>query len=98
MVRYLHQKNFFSASFLTDLILLLLSIFLFILAADYPDMARTFPRLALLMIMVLVILDMFNSVRQEMGKSKDPQGVRSKQQFKVIYMVALMFIFFLVHH
>ena len=95
MVRYLHQKNFFCASFLTDLGLLLLSIFLFILAADYPDMARTFPRLALLMIMVFVILDMFNSVRQETGKSEDPQGLRSKQQFKVIYMVALMFIFFL---
>ena len=75
--------------------MLLLSIFLFILAADYPDMARTFPRLALLMIMVCVVLDMFNSVRQGTEKSEDPEGARSKQRFKVLYMVALMFVFFL---
>ena len=37
MVRYLHRKNFLTVSFLTDLGLLLLSIFLFVLAADYPD-------------------------------------------------------------
>lgn len=95
MVRYLHQKRFLSTSFLIDLGLLLLSIFLFSQASDYPDMARTFPRLVLLMIMVFVILDMFNCVRRETKKSEDLQEVRSKQPFKVLYMAALMFIFFL---
>ena len=95
MVRYQYQRRFFSASFLLDLGLLLVSIFLFILASDYPDMARTFPRLVLLMIMVFAILDMLNTLRQDPQKSEDPQSIRALPNLKVLYMVALMFIFFL---
>lgn len=95
MVRNIYKKNLISASFLTDLGLLLLSIFLFFLASDYPDMARTFPRLVLLMIVVLVILDMVSSVRREMEENEDQEAVPSKNRFKVLYMIALMFIFFL---
>jgi hypothetical protein len=95
MVRYLYQKNFFSAAFLIDLGLLLLSVFLFVMASDYPDMARTFPRLVLLMIMVFVILDLLNSLRRDTPKSEYPQGIRPRQPLKVLYMVGLMFLFFI---
>ena len=95
MVRYLHKKNFMTISFLTDLGLLFLSVFLFILTSDYPKMARTFPRLVLLMIIVFVILDMLNSVRQAQEKEEDHGNIRARQRLKVFYMVALMFIFFL---
>lgn len=101
MLRYLHRYGFGSTVFWADLGLLLLSIFLFILASDYPDMARTFPRLVLLMIMVVTLLDMINLIRAEREKTTSGEkndgsaAVRPGQQLKVFYMVALMFIFFL---
>ena len=101
MIGYLHRYGLLSALFLTDLGLLLLSIFLFILAADYPDMARTFPRLVLVMIMIVTLLDMINLLREEKakttpgGKNEDFEAVYQRQQLKVFYMVALIFIFFL---
>jgi hypothetical protein len=64
-------------------------------------MARTFPRLVLVMIMVVTLLDMINLVRAEKEKTTSGeendgiQAVRSGQQLKVLYMVALIFIFFL---
>ena len=101
MVRYLQRYHLLSALFLTDLGLLLLSIFLFVLAADYPDMARTFPRLVLVMIMVVTLLDMISFMRDAKAKTssgeknKDFDAVSPRQQLKVFYMVALIFIFFL---
>ena len=71
------------------------------MAADYPDMARTFPRLVLVMIMVVTLLDMINLVRAEKEKTTSGeendgiQAVRPGRQVKVLYMVALIFIFFL---
>jgi hypothetical protein len=101
LVRYLHRHHFYSTLFWADLGLLLLSIFLFFLASGYPEMARTFPRLVLVMIMVVTLLDMINFIREE--KEKTPSGekndgievVHPRQQLKVLYMVALIFIFFL---
>jgi hypothetical protein len=101
LVRYLQRYGLLSALFLTDLGLLLLSIFLFVLAADYPDMARTFPRLVLVMIMVVTLLDMISFMRAGKGKTfsgeknDGTEAVRPRQQLKVLYMVALIFIFFL---
>jgi len=101
LVRYLQRYHLLSALFLTDLGLLLLSIFLFVLAADYPDMARTFPRLVLVMIMVVTLLDMISFMRDAKAKTssgeknKDFDAVSPRQQLKVFYMVALIFIFFL---
>ena len=101
MVRYLQRYGLRSTLFWADLGLLLLSIFLFFLASDYPDMARAFPRLVLVMIMVVTLLDMINFMRTEKekafseGKNDDIETVRPRQQLKVFYMVALIFIFFL---
>ena len=101
MVRYLHRYVLLSTVFLTDLGLLLLSIFLFILTADYPDMARTFPRLVLAMVMVVTLLDMISFIRNERAKTlsgernENFEAVRPGRQLKVFYMVALIFIFFL---
>ena len=101
MVRYMHRYGLLSTLFLADLGLLLLSTFLFILAADYPDMARTFPRLVLVMIMVVTLLDMIKVMREEKeetasGEKKgDIEAARPRQQLKVFYMVALIFVFFL---
>ena len=100
MVRYLHRYGLLSILFLTDVGLLLLSIFLFFLAADYPDMARMFPRLALVMIMVVTLLDMICFMRDQEAKTPSKEreegfeAVRPGQQLKVLYMVALIFIFF----
>ena len=101
MVRYLQRYGLLSALFLTDLGLLLLSIFLFVLSADYPDMARTFPRLVLVMIMVVTLLDMISFMRDEKAKAsseeknEDFEAVSPARQLKVFYMVALIFIFFI---
>ena len=101
LIRYLYRYGLRSTLFWADLSLLLLSMFLFFLTSDYPDMARTFPRLVLVMIMVVTFLDMINFMRE--GREKTFSGeknngieaVRPGQQFKVLYMVALIFIFFL---
>lgn len=80
---------------------MLLSIFLFFLASGYPDMARTFPRLVLVMIMIVTLLDMINFMRGEKEKTTSGEkndgieAVRPRRQLKVLYMVALIFIFFL---
>jgi len=86
---------------LVDLGLLLLSIFLFFAASDYPKMARRFPRLVLVMIMVVTLLDMIDFLRGAQEKSSpaekkdDLRGVGPKQQLKVAYMSVLIFVFFL---
>jgi len=101
LVWYLQRYGLRSTLFWADLGLLLLSIFLFFLTSDYPDMARTFPRLVLVMIMVVTLLDLINFMRVEKektfsgGTNNGMEAVRPRQQLKVLYMVALIFIFFL---
>lgn len=101
LVWYLRRYGLRSTLFWADLGLLMLSIFLFFLASDYPEMARTFPRLVLVMIMVVTLLDMINFMREGKGKTFSGEindgieAVRPRQQLKVFYMVALIFIFFL---
>ncbi len=64
-------------------------------------MARKFPRLVLVMIMVVTLLDMINFLRSAQEKTSSAEkddnlkGVRPRQQLKVLYMSALIFIFFL---
>jgi uncharacterized BrkB/YihY/UPF0761 family membrane protein len=64
-------------------------------------MARTFPRLVLVMIMVVTLLDMINFMREgkgktfSAGKNDGTEAVPPRQQLKVLYMVALIFIYFL---
>ena len=90
----------FSAPFWIDLGLLFLSIFLFILTADYPEMAGTFPRLVLIMIMTVTVLDMLKIIRAqrrgEIFKKTSPHNkvIGPRQYWKVCYMVALIGIFF----
>lgn len=102
MVRYSHRYGLCTTLFLADLGLLLLSIFLFMLAGDYPDMARTFPRLVLAMIMVVIILDMINVMRVEKEStpseetSRNRGGVRPRQKLKVLYMIVLIYAFYLL--
>ncbi len=101
MLRYLHRYGFDSTVFWADLGLMLLSIFLFYLTSDYPDMARTFPRLVLVMVIVVTLLDVINLMRREKeittsGEKNDGiEAARPGRQLKVFYMVALIFIFFL---
>ena len=101
LIRYLKRYRLLSTPFVADLGLLLLSMFLFFLAADYPKMARTFPRLVLVMIMVVTLLDMINFLHRAQEKTSsaekndDRKAVRPGQQLKVLYMSALIFVFFL---
>lgn len=101
MIAYLQRYGVLSTLFLADLGLLLLSIFLFILAADYPKMARTFPRLVLMMIMVVTLLDIINFLRRAQEKTfsaeknEDLKSAPLRQQLKVLYMSSLIFIFFI---
>jgi len=98
---YLHRYGVFSTIFLADLGLLLLSGFLFFMASDYPLMARRFPRLVLVMIMVVTLLDMIKILRGTPQKTcglednDDSKGIGTRQQLKVLYMSILIFIFFL---
>ena len=101
LIAYLHRYGVLSTIFLADLGLLLLSGFLFFMASDYPLMARRFPRLVLVMIMVVTLLDMIKILRGAPQKTyavednDDPKGIRTRQQLKVLYMSILIFIFFL---
>jgi len=101
LIAYLKRYGVFSTIFLTDLGLLLLSVFLFFEASDYPKMARRFPRLVLVMIMVVTLLDMIKILRGAPQKTSvvednaDSKGIGARQQLKVLYMCALIFIFFL---
>jgi len=97
---YLQRHGFLSTVVLIDLALFILAVGFFIMASEYPDMARTFPSLVLVMIGVFTILDMIYAVRAEKAKlspaeaSEDTQGVHSGRALKVLYMAALMFVFY----
>jgi len=95
--RSLIKKRFLSTSFLINLGLLIVGVFLLYLVSDYPDMARTFPRLVLVMILVITVLDGFLLVRgkkEETTPEKVNGGVPGRQ-LKALYMVVLMFVFYL---
>jgi hypothetical protein len=101
LIAYLQRYGVLSTIFLADLGLLLLSVFLFFMASDYPPMARRFPRLVLVMIMIVTLLDMIKILRgapektSSVEKNDDSKGIRIRQQLKVLYMSTLIFIFFL---
>jgi hypothetical protein len=102
LIAYLQRYGVLSTIFLADLGLLLLSVFLFFMASDYPPMARRFPRLVLVMIIVVTLLDMIKFLRGAPEKTSsveenddDSKGIRLRQQLKVFYMSTLIFIFFL---
>ena len=101
LIAYLHRYGVLSTIFLADLGLLLLSVFLFFMASDYPYMARRFPRLVLVMIIVVTFLDMIKMLRGAQGKTfskqnnEDLEGAHIRQKLKLLYMSALIFIFFL---
>ena len=82
-----------------NIFLLLLSVFLIILASGYPDMARHFPQLVLVMIIVVTVLDLINQIRkkprsQEIDEEEEKDLKKSRQRLRVAYMVFLMFVFF----
>ena len=97
---YLRRQGFLSTVFFIDLALFILAVWFFILASDYPDMARTFPTLVLFMIGVFTFLDMIYTVRSERAKQlqaeedEEPGRVHSGRTMKVLYMAALMFVFY----
>lgn len=97
---YLQRHGFLSTVFLIDLGLLILAVSFFIMASDYPDMAGNFPSLVLIMIGIFTILDMFQVLRAERAKqstvegSEQTQGVHAGRATKVLYMAALMFIYY----
>ncbi|MFH1487876.1 MAG: tripartite tricarboxylate transporter TctB family protein, partial [Pseudomonadota bacterium] len=99
---YLQRHGFLSTVFLIDLALLILAVCFFVMASDYPDMARTFPSIVLTMIGIFTILDMLYVLRAEKAKqstgeaSEGTQGVHSGRATKVLYMAALMFVFYLL--
>jgi len=101
LIAYLHRYGVLSTIFLADLGLLLLGVFFFFMASDYPLMARRFPRLVLVMIMVVTLLDMIKILRGASQKTcaaednNDSKGIGTRQQLKVFYMSILIFIFFL---
>ena len=95
------EKASFTTVLLIDLGLLLLSIFFYIMASDYPPMARTFPSLVLMMVGIVAILDMINIIRMKKGKKSsgvkgdETEGVHPGREIKVLYTVVLMFVFYL---
>ena len=82
-----------------NLALVMLSIFLIVLASDYPEMARTFPQLVLILVIVLASLDIFSKVwvgsAEKSVQEKDTEEIEESRQGrkKVLSTVALMFVF-----
>ncbi|MFH1488820.1 MAG: tripartite tricarboxylate transporter TctB family protein [Pseudomonadota bacterium] len=93
-----YKKGFLSPGFLINLCLLILGIFLLYIVSDYPDTARAFPRLVLMMILVATAVDSILMIRGKTGEKSSPEetaDASSGQSLKVLYMVALMFVFYL---
>lgn len=73
--------------------LLIVSIFLLILISDYPDMARRFPGLILIALIILIGLDISKKIRmKEWEKNGDSrESAKSNQSHRrAFYMVGLM--------
>jgi hypothetical protein len=93
-----NMKGVFSPVFFINLGLLALCIFLLYLVSDYPDMARAFPRLVLVMMLAVTAMDSLNMIRGKKGEKsseKTREGDSPKGPLKVLYMVSLMFIYYL---
>jgi len=96
--RSLIKKGLLSPGFLINLCLLILGVFLLYIVSDYPDMARGFPRLVLMMILVVTAVDSIIMIRGAIGEKssqKETEGVSPGRSLKVFYMVGLMLVFYL---
>lgn len=85
----------FSVDILADLGALMLALFLFVLAADYPPMARRFPQLVLILIICLSAMDIMHKAwvayaRPEVREVKQEERGHSGYA-RGFYMVCLMF-------
>jgi len=91
-------------TFWINIAVVVLSLALFILTLDYPGMSGMFPRLVLVMIGVVTIVDLIKILlnKEPLGtvpESSDQDLVaRLKEQGKVLYLAVLMFIFFAFMH
>ena len=96
--RSLIKKGLLSTGFFINLGLMIMGIFLLYIVSDYPDTARAFPRLVLLMILVVTAVDSLIMIRGGKGEKSSPketEGVSPGRSLTVFYMVVLMFIFYL---
>jgi hypothetical protein len=96
--RSLIKKGLISTGFFINLGLLILCIFLLYVVSDYPDMARSFPRLVLMMILVVTAVDSLIMIRggiEEKSSKKENESVSPGRSLTVFYMVVLMFVFYL---
>jgi hypothetical protein len=94
--RTLIKKGILSTSFLINVGLLVVTIILLSVVMNYPDMARAFPRLVLVMVLVITILDcifLLRGKKEETASERANQGIR-RRRWKVFYMVILMFVFY----
>ncbi|MBW2066784.1 MAG: tripartite tricarboxylate transporter TctB family protein [Deltaproteobacteria bacterium] len=98
MQQQMSNKSWMSIEFLTNVGIVMLSAFLLFEVSDYPDMARTFPRLVLIMIIFVALLDSLLNVLSRQGphslESKSPVEEGPKTlTFKVYYTLFLMVLF-----
>lgn len=97
---HLQRHGFLSTVFLIDLAVLIVAVWFYVMASDYPDMARNFPSIVLIMIGIFAILDMFQVLRAERAKQstveggEQRQGVHDGRATKVLYMAALIFVYY----
>jgi hypothetical protein len=86
--------------FWIDIGLILLCTFLFLLSSTYPTMAGTFPRIVLIMVMIVTIADLIKTICKRrspaLGDATQEEKIDSRHPWKVLYMAFLMFIFFLL--
>jgi len=82
----------FPKDLVINLFILILSIFLLIIVSNYPTMARSFPQLVLILVVILSLADMvYKSLRgdkMEISQGKDEQ---KREERRVFYTVFLMF-------
>lgn len=94
----MHRK--LPTTFWINIGIIALSLSLFILALDYPGMSGTFPRLVLLMIVAVTIVDLIQILGKKapsgtvLEPSDQDQAVRLKKQCRVLYLAVLMLVFF----
>jgi hypothetical protein len=85
----------FSVDILADLGALILAVFLFVLASDYPATARRFPQLALILIICLSALDIIHKAwvtYARPGAQEEKQEEQGHSGYaRGFYMVCLMF-------
>ena len=76
----------------------MLSVFFYVLASDYPKMARTFPQLLLVLVIVLTSLDIASKIligKQELLEENAPQESKetNEQKIKFFLTTISMFVF-----